>query len=72
MGSTCFSRRSDRDWVFKLLDEEQPLWVVGSPPCTSFSSLNHGLNYPKMEAEEVQRRWDDGMTHLRFVCKFYR
>ena len=67
-----FSRRSDRDWAFKLVQEEEPDWIIGSPPCTSFSALNHGFNYPKMDAKEVDRRWREGMIHLKFMCKLYR
>ena len=47
-------------------------WVIGAPPCTSFTALHHTINYAKMPADEGKRSMDKGMLHLRFACKLYR
>ena len=67
-----FSRASDRKEALELLERDDPDWVVGSPPRTAFSMLNVGLNYPKMDKEEVRRRLKEGLVHLKFVCQMYR
>ena len=43
-----FAKAGDRAEAMRLVDAEDPDWIVGSPPCTAFSLLNVGLNYPKM------------------------
>ena len=32
-----FNKRSDRNEARRLIDEKQPQWLIGSPPCTPFS-----------------------------------
>ena len=56
----------------QLVESEDPDWIVGSPPCTSFSLLNRGLNYPKMDALVVEEKIREGLLHLRFVCALYK
>ena len=67
-----FSRATDRQDALRMVEEQDPDWIIGSPPCTSFSVLNHGLNFPKMHPDEVQRRVDEGMKHIKFVVKLYK
>ena len=66
-----FTRKADRQWALRLLRELQPMWVIAAPPCTAFSVLNHNLNYPKLPEQEVRRRVEEGMVHIKFVCKIY-
>ena len=67
-----FSKSSHRADAMKLVDADNPDWIVGSPPCTAFSLLNVGLNFPKMPVEDVKRRVKAGLVHLKFVCQLYR
>ena len=67
-----FTRQSDRLWALRLLREQQPMWVIASPPCTPFSVLNQNCNFGKMDPADVQAKIDEGMVHLRFVCKVYQ
>ena len=67
-----FTRRSDRDWAWRLFLEQKPDWVIGAPPCTDFSMLNVGLNFPRMNPDVVKRRVEMAMLHIRFVVKMYK
>ena len=67
-----FSRPADRQEALKMVELQDPDWIVGSPPCTAFSVLNHGMNFPKMPPEEVKRRVNEGMRHIKFVVKLYK
>ena len=64
-----FSRAADRQEALRMVEAQNPDWIIGSPPCTPFSFLNHGLNFPKMAPEEVERRDAEGMKHIKFVVK---
>ena len=66
------SRATDRREAMELVESDDPDWVIGSPPCTSFSLLNRGLNYPKMDKDVVAAKIKEGLVHLRFVCALYR
>ena len=57
-----FRKRSDRHAAMKLIEDNNPDWVLGAPPCNAFSIWNYGLNYKKMDPEvvfgEIGRRQD--------------
>jgi site-specific DNA-cytosine methylase len=55
-----FSRAARRATARRMCVQDDPVWLVGSPPCAAFSILNRGLNYLKMSAEEVERRVVEG------------
>ena len=67
-----FKRKADRKEAMYLVELEDPDWIIGAPPCTAFSVLNFGMNYPKMRPEDVKKKLDEGMVHLRYMCKLYR
>lgn len=67
-----FRRAEDRRRCWAQLEEQLPWIVIGSPPCTVFSSLNTGLNYPKMDPVEVARRAAEGRALLGFCLSVYR
>ena len=67
-----FTLAQNRHDAMALVDAQDPDWIIGSPPCTSFSLLNRGLNYPKMDQAIVARKIAEGMIHLKFVCALYR
>ena len=64
-----FSKQADRQEALRLLETDDPDWVIGSPPCTAFSLLNVGLNYPKMDKEEVKKSIKEGLVPLKLVCQ---
>ena len=67
-----FNRRSDRNLARSLIDERQPTWIIGSPPCTSFSIWNQNLNFKNMPKEKVRELIAEGRKHLSFVTSLYR
>ena len=67
-----FCKPEDRRRCWRRLEEEQPWLVIGSPPCTAFSALNAGLNYPRMDPTEVARRQAEGRLLLGFAASVYR
>ena len=40
-----FRKKSDRQEAENLVRERRPMWLIGSPPCTAFSSFNQGPNF---------------------------
>ena len=67
-----FRQRSDRHEALQLIEDLDPEWVLGAPPCTAFSIWNYGLNYKKMDAETVRTKLAEGRMHLKFCCRMYR
>ena len=67
-----FTKAAHRREARELIAREDPDWIICGPPCTAFSNLNYGLNYPKLPPDEVDRRVAAGMVHLRFACHLYR
>ena len=66
------SKPSHQKLVMQLVKIHEPTWIIGAPPCTSFSTLNTGLNFPRMNPEDVERIKAEGKAHLRFACRLYR
>ena len=50
-----------------MVDEQQPEWIVGAPPCTPFSIWNYAMSYPKIDPDRVRAMVAEGRTHLNFV-----
>ena len=72
-GSTWnFNLRKDRVLARQMIDQKDPDWIIGSPPCTAFALWNRGINYKKMPAEEVRKRISEGRKHLNFMVSIYR
>ena len=55
-----FNKCSDRKEVMKIIDEQDPFFVVGSPPCTAFCSWSRNMNYPKMDPKVVAELVKEG------------
>ena len=66
-----FRKREDRDLAIHLVETQRPLVVIGSPPCTAFSSWNVIMNYARMPLHKVDELLDEGKLHLRFMVQFY-
>ena len=54
------------------LDEEQPFLLAGCPSCTYGTKLNVGLNYPRLDENEVEDRLKRGRKHILNCIRFYR
>ena len=56
-----------------LLLEEKLFMLIGSPPCTAFSSWQ-ALNAARLgwTAKDVKRRRAEGELHVRFCCELYK
>ena len=63
-----FNLPSHRHAAEQYADRVKPLVIIGSPPCTPFSQLQT-LNRGKAGRE---KKWDEGVEHMRFVIKLYQ
>ena len=56
--------------VLKMVEKDQPLFLIGSPPCTVFSNLQN-LSRGKQDAAVVAEELRVGRLHLEFCAKLY-
>jgi hypothetical protein len=66
-----FLKAADRAKARQLISREKPFIVIGSPPCTDFSSWNTRLNHKRMSESEVHRRKVEAETLLGFAIEVY-
>ena len=66
-----FSRAEDRAMALKLIEQEDPDWIIGIPPCTCFSCWQN-INFRDLSDEEKDARMAEGRQHLKFVVKIYK
>ena len=68
-----FTRLRHRKATGKLVDDEEPMFLIGCPPCTEVSSWQ-ALNAAKYgwSAREVAGRRAAARIHIDFVCELYR
>ena len=64
-----FNKRSDRRLAYRMVKEQKPDWVLGSPPCTPFCTWNAGINKSKCDPAKMQASLSEGRAHLRFVLR---
>ena len=68
-GSTCDLLKDNvKLSVSRELSESDPDWLLGSPPCSAFSSLE---NLNDRNTAAAVRRLEVGIEHLQFACKEY-
>ena len=67
-----FRLAAHRRDALDLIERLQPMWVVGSPPCTAFCQMNTKLNFKRMAPEKVRDLLADGRLHLTFMAQIYR
>ena len=66
-----FNRKEKRDKARKLQREQEPLFLVGSPMCTYFSTWQR-LNFSKSQDKAaVQRAYTGACMHMKFVAELY-
>ena len=64
-------KREVRNRVRQLVQETKPFMLIGSPPCTMFSSLQNLKKYtrdPARFAEKVE----NAKKHIRFCVELYK
>jgi hypothetical protein len=66
-----FLKAADRAKARQLISQEKPFIVIGSPPCTDFSSWNTRLNHKRMSEQEVRRRKAEAEVLLGFAIEVY-
>ena len=59
------SRRGVRERVKTLVSETKPFFLIGSPPCTMFSSFQN-LRKIKRNQSEFQRKLEVAKKHVTF------
>ena len=71
-GNWDFNKAGDRKLAMKLVQELDPDFVIGSPPCTAWCAWNQHMNYQKMDPQRVKTLMEEGRIHLEFVARLYR
>ena len=59
-----------RNEAIRMICEQRPMFIVGSPPCTEWSTMQN-LNKHKWTQEERDERMKKARVHLEFMCKIY-
>ena len=71
-GNWNFTKQEDRKMAHKMIEEQNPDFIIGSPPCTSWCAWNTHMNFRKMDPERVKAILEEGRMNLRFVARMYR
>ncbi len=65
-----FNLKEHRKLATCICEDDDPDWLVGSPPCTDFSVLGR-WNHKRMKIEDVRRRLREARRHLEFCILLY-
>ena len=67
--------KADGDRATKKIDEEKPMLVIGSPPCTYFSIFQELNKFNTRHDERWLARFNDNLIkaidHIKFCIKLY-
>ena len=63
-----FNKEEDRQRAEAYLDKEEPLVLIGSPPCVAFSQLQSLIP----DSDRKRKQLAEGIRHREFVVKLYR
>ena len=66
-----FNCEDKRKRALKLLREQEPDLLIGSPMCRAFSALQ-GLNKARMGAAKFEAMMEHGRKHMEFATMLYR
>ena len=70
-----FKLRSDRREARELIDQRQPAWLIGSPPCTYFS-IPQSSTGPRtgtgQGGHHFDRETEKAIKHVEFWCARYK
>ena len=61
-----FSNADMKARAMKKLRVDKPYLLVVSPMCGPFSELQEVFNYPGMQTDEVQKKLEDALQHVKF------
>ena len=67
-----FNDPKQRARAIDTLETTKPLLLVGSPPCTMFSTIMRLWNIKKMAPEVLKARMKEAILHVTFAVKLYR
>ncbi len=59
-----------RNEVVRLVLNEKPTLVIGSPPCTKMSTLQN-LNPKRWENPKFCQEYKEAVAHVNFCCYVY-
>ena len=65
-----FDRKDKREKARMMLREQRPLFLIGSPDCTAFSSWQ-ALNALRRDPGTIHREYVRARLHLDFCCQLY-
>ena len=59
-----------RQEVAILIEKEDPLFLIGAPPCTVFSSMQN-INHRHHVGEVWEVKYQQGLSHLEYAVRLY-
>ena len=65
-----FNQTQMRDAAVRKVLQDKPMFLIGSPMCGPFSTMNN-INYARVSEEEKNQRIADGREHLEFCIQLY-
>ncbi len=65
------SKKEVQKRVKKLIKDTEPFVVIGSPPCTMFSTLQE-LSRSRRNAKKYEKAMDEAREHIRFCIEVYK
>ena len=63
-----FNKEEDRKRAEEYVDKEEPLVIIGSPPCVAFSPLQTLVQDSDRKAEQLA----EGIRHMQFMVNCIR
>ena len=60
---SCEGKRAE-----EYVDKEEPLVIIGSPPCVAFSQLQTLVQDSERKAKQLA----EGIRHMQFMVKLYK
>ena len=65
-----FSRKKHRAEATRMVLQDEPYCLIGSPPCTMFSVLQNGNRW-RFTKKDWQQKLDKAEVHIRFCLQLY-
>ena len=66
-----FNDPDKADKVRRIVQQDKPLLLIGSPMCSAFSQMNR-INFARMSKEDVDKVIEYGTRHLELCMGLYR
>ena len=63
-----FTKAEDRQRADEYVDKNEPLVLIGSPPCVAFSQLQSLIP----DSDRKRKQLVEGTRHMEFVVKLYK